>query len=85
MKALYRNRKSGDIFAIETDREGNIKLTSGPLFGDGFDPEALDYDEYWNSDIKTRLAEFELISKDDYVELLRKNGFYRQGSQGQLF
>ena len=82
---MYRNKKSGDIFAIETDKEGNIKLTSGPLFSDGFDPRTLDYDEYWNSEIKARLAEFELISKDDYVELLRKNGFYPQSSQPHLF
>jgi hypothetical protein len=85
MKAIYRNKKSGDIFAIETDKGGNIVATSGPLFSDGFDPRTLDYDDYWNEDVKAHLPEFELVSRDDYLELLRKNGFYRQGSQPHLF
>jgi len=85
MKAVYRNKKSGDVFAIETDKEGNIRSTSGPLFGPGFDPNELDYDEYWNPEIKARLGEFELIGKDDYIELLRRNGFYSQWIQRHLF
>jgi hypothetical protein len=48
MKAIYRNRRSGDVFGIETDAAGRVVATSGPLFGDGFDPKDLDYDEYWN-------------------------------------
>ena len=85
MKALYRNKKSGDIFAIETDKEGKVRTTSGPLFSDGFDPKTLDYDEYWNTEIQAKLLDFERITKQDYLELLRKNGFYPQSSQPHLF
>jgi len=85
MKSLYRHKKSGDIFAIDTDKEGNIKSTSGPLFSDGFDPKMLVYDEYLNSEIAAKLADFKLITKDDYLELLRKNGFYSQITQRHLF
>jgi hypothetical protein len=31
MKSLYRHKLSGDIFAIETDEQGNILSTAGPL------------------------------------------------------
>ena len=85
MKALYRNKKSGDIFAIDTDPEGTVLGTSGPLFGEGFDPTVLDYDEYWNTEVQGRLGDFERISKDDYLELLRKNGFFPQITQRYLF
>jgi len=30
-KALYKHKKSGELFAIETDEKGNIISTSGPL------------------------------------------------------
>jgi hypothetical protein len=85
MKAIYRNTKSGDIFAIETDKAGEIVKTSGPLFAAGFDPNSLDYDEYWNEDVKARLPEFELVTKADYDALLRQNGFIRGSSQPHLF
>jgi hypothetical protein len=85
VKAIYRNQKSGDIFAIETDNAGKIVKTSGPLFAAGFDPNSLDYDEYWNQDVAAHLPEFELVSKADYLELLRKNGFYSQTMQKHLF
>lgn len=85
MKALYRHKRSGDIFAIETDSAGQVVSTSGPLFGDGFDPKMLDYDDYWNSEITAKLADFERITKNDYLELLRKNGFYPQITQRHLF
>ena len=53
--------------------------------GDDFDPKALDYDEYWNTEIAANLDDFERITKDDYLELLRKNGFYPQITQRHLF
>lgn len=85
MKSLYCHKHSGDIFAIETDSAGQVLSTSGPLFGDDFDPKMLDYDEYWNTEIQSKLANFERITKDDYLELLRKNGFYPQITQRHLF
>lgn len=85
MKSLYRHKRSGDIFAIETNDAGQVISTSGPLFCDDFDPKMLDYDEYWNSEIAAKLADFEQITKDDYLELLRKNGFYLQITQRHLF
>ena len=44
--AAYRHKRTGDIFAIETDDAGQVISTSGPLFGDDFNPKMLDYDEY---------------------------------------
>ena len=55
------------------------------MFGEGFDPAVLDYDEYWNREVSENLGDFERISKDEYVELLRANGFYPQITQGYLF
>ena len=74
MKAIYRHKTSGDVFAIETDEVGNV-ATCGPLFADGFDPAKLDYDEYWNAEIQAQLADFEQITEDDYRKLLHKTGF----------
>lgn len=85
MKAVYRHKKSGDIFAIETDETGAVVLTCGPLFGKDFDPKMLDYDEYWNAEIQLKLADFEEISKADYLELLRQNGFVTDFNQHYLF
>jgi hypothetical protein len=85
MKAIYRHRKSGDLFAIETDEKGNVLNTSGPLLFKDLDPKFLDYDEYWNPDVKAHLADFERLSKDDYLEVLHKNGFFRQSSQNRFF
>ena len=78
MKSIYRHKRTGDIFAIETDQAGQVLATSGPLFGDDFDPKVLDYDDYWNTEIQAKLPEFERLTKDDYLELLRKNGFITQ-------
>jgi len=50
----------------------------GPLFGAGFDPKMLDFDAYWNTEIEGKLADFERITNDGYLELLRKYGFYPQ-------
>ncbi len=85
MKAIYRNKTSGDIFAIETDDGGVVVATCGPLFADGFDPAKLDYDEYWNIEVQTKLADFEKITEDDYLELLHKNGFITDFNQHYLF
>ena len=85
MKSLYRHKKSGDIFAIETNQAGQVLSTSGPLFGEDFDPKVLDYDDYWNTEIQAKLPEFERLTKDDYLELLRKNGFFPQITQRRLF
>lgn len=64
MKSLYRHKRTGDIFAIETDDAGQVISTSEPLFGDDFNPKMLDYDEY--------------LQRADYMELLRQNGFYHR-------
>ncbi len=85
MKAIYRHKKTGDVFAIETDEAGKVISTSGPLLFERLDVRLLDYDDYWNNEIAAKLAEFERLSKDDYLELLRKNGFYRQEMQRHLF
>ena len=85
MKAIYRHKVSGDVFAIETDAAGAVVATCGPLFGAGFDPAMLDYDGYWNTEVAAKLADFERVSADDYLELLRKNGFRSQMTQRHLF
>ena len=85
MKAIYRHKKTGDVFAIETNEGGTVVATCGPLFADGFDPAKLDYDEYWNTEIQTKLADFEKITEDDYLELLHKNGFITDFNQHYLF
>jgi len=85
MKSLYRHKRSGDIFAIETDEAGHVLATSGPLLTADLDPKMLDYDEYWNTAIQTKLPDFERITKADYLELLRQNGFVIQFNQKHLF
>jgi len=85
MKALYRHKKSGDIFAIETDDKGKVLSTSGPLLSKDLDPKMLDYDDYWNTEIKAKIKDFARISKDEYLEILRKNGFVIQTIQKHLF
>ena len=85
MKSLYRHKQSGDIFAIETDDEGNVRSTSGPLFSDDLDPKFLDYDEYWNNEIRAKIDDFIRITKADYLEILRQNGFITQFNQKHLF
>jgi hypothetical protein len=37
-KALYKNKFSGDLFAIETDENGNVISTAGPLLTKDIDP-----------------------------------------------
>ena len=85
MKAIYRHKTSGDVFAIETDEAGGVVSTCGPLFANGFDPANLDYDDYWNTEIQTKLADFEQITQADYLQLLRQNGFVTEFNQRYLF
>jgi len=59
--------------------------TSGPLLFKDLDPKRLDYDNYWDNDIKVHLKEFILLSKAEYEELLKKNGFFIQQTQRSLF
>ena len=85
MKSLYRHKQSGDLFAIETSEDGHVLSTSGPLFSDDLDQKFLDYDEYWNTEIQAKLKDFVRITKTDYIELLRQNGFVTQFNQNHLF
>ena len=84
-KALYRHKRTGDIFAIETDDSGKVLSTSGPLLTKDLNPEQLDYDEYWNDDVKANISGFELLSKVEYRELLKRTGFVIQESQRSIF
>ena len=84
-KALYKHKKTGDLFAIETDERGNVISTSGPLLTKDLKPEELDYDNYWDEDIKVHLSEFVLLSKAEYEELLKRTGFFIQESQRSIF
>lgn len=85
MKALYRHKKSGDVFAIETDESGSVLSTAGPLLCKDIDPEKIDYDNYFSSEVKHKLSGFELLSKHEYEQMLLKCGFSRQSSQKHLF
>ena len=85
MKAIYRHKRSGDLFAIETDEGGNVICTSGPLLVKDLNPEELDYDNYWDEDIKAHLSEFVLLSKAEYEELLKRTGFFIEGTQRSIF
>ena len=85
MKALYKHKKSGDLFAIETDESGKVLSTSGPLLTKDINPEQLDYDNYWNPDINANIEGFELLSKAEYRQLLKQTGFYIQESQRTIF
>lgn len=84
-KALYRHKESGDLFAIETDEKGEVISTSGPLLTKDVNPDELDYDEYWNPDVQANIEGFQLLSRDEYKELLKELGFYIEGSQLSLF
>ena len=84
-KAIYKHKTTGDLFAIETDDKGNVVSTSGPLLTKDIDPAHLDYDEYWNPDVSASLADFVPLSKLEYAELLRKNGFFIQQTQRSIF
>ena len=84
-KAIYRHKSTGDLFAIETDEDGNVLSTSEPLLVKDMNPNELDYDNYWDEDIKSHLSEFVLLSKAEYEELLKRTGFFIQESQRSIF
>ena len=84
-KTLYRYRRSGDLFAIETDGSSNVISTSGPLLTKDLNPEALDYDNYWDGDIRANIDGFELLSQAEYRELLKQTGLFVQESQRSIF
>jgi len=84
-KAIYKHKRTGDLFAIETDDKGNVVSTSGPLLVKDLNPNELDYDNYWDDDVKAHLNEFVLLSKAEYEELLKKAGFFIQESQRSIF
>ena len=84
-KALYSHKRTGDLFAIETDESGKVVSTSGPLLSKDLDPEALDYDSYWDGDIRANIDGFELLSQAEYRELLQQTGFFVQESQRSIF
>ena len=84
-KALYRHKRTGDLFAIETDDDGKVLSTSGPLLTKDLNPEQLDYNDYWNPDIKANIEGFELLSQAEYKELLKKTGFFIQETQRSIF
>jgi len=84
-KALYKHKRNGDLFAIETDETGKVLSTSGPLLNKDINPEELDYDDYWNPDINANIEGFELLSQAEYKELLQRTGFYIQESQRYIF
>ena len=84
-KALYKHKRSGDLFAIETDEAGTVLSTCGPLLVKDLNPEELDYDDYWNPDITANIDGFELLSQVAYKELLKQTGFYIQESQKSIF
>ena len=84
-KALYKHKRSGDLFAIETDETGRVLSTSGPLLVKDLNPEELDYDNYWDEDVTAHLSEFVLLSKVEYEELLKRTGFFIQESQQSIF
>lgn len=84
-KAIYKHKRTGGLFAIETDSNGNVLSTSGPLLVKDLSPNQLDYDNYWDEDIKTHLAEFVLLSKAEYEGLLKETGFFVQETQRSIF
>ena len=85
MKSLYRHKKSGDLFAIETDEQGNILSSAGPLLCKDINPNQINYDDYFSSEIKLKSNEFDLLSKAEYEEMLIKCGFSRQSRQKHLW
>lgn len=85
MKALYQHKTNGDIFAVETDEYGNVVATAGPLLFKDINPDGLGYDKRWNTDVKLNFIDYLPLSKLEYAELLKKNGFFVQQTQRSIF
>ena len=85
MKAIYRHKKSGDLFAIETDAGGRVVSTAGPLLVKDLDANQLDYDNYFTGEVSAKIKDFILLSKHEYLKILAENGFVIQDSQNHLF
>ncbi len=84
MKSIYKHNQTHQLFAIETDDSGSIQSVAGPMKPTSLDPRALDYDDYWNWQAKTVLPDYTRLSKDDYQQLLKDNGYFPNLSQGTL-
>ncbi len=85
MKSIYRHTQSCQLFAIETDASSSIQSVCGPLKEDKLDPRVLDYDDYWNWQTTTALPDYQRLTRNDYQELLKENGFLPNFSQPGLF
>ena len=59
--------------------------TSGPMLMKEVDAKELDYDNYWDEEIREHLGEFVLLSKGEYEEALKKAGLFVQESQRSIF
>ena len=84
-KAIYKHKKTGDLFSIETDEDGKVVSSCGPLLSSDIDAQMLDYDNYWGDEIEADIKNFVLLSKAKYMELLAKYGFHSQSVQLSLF
>ena len=62
-----------------------LRMSHGPLLVKDMNPEELDYDNYWDEDIKAHLSEFVQLSKAEYEELLKRSGLFIQESQRSIF
>jgi len=62
-----------------------LRMSPGPLLVKDINPNELDYDNYWDEDIKAHLSEFVQLSKAEYEELLKRTGFFIQESQRSIF
>lgn len=58
---------------------------SGPLLTKDLSPEVLDYDNYWDPDIRANIDGFELLSEAEYRELLKRTCLFVQESQRTIF
>lgn len=81
MKSIYKHNQTGQLFAIETDEAGCILSVCGPMKETSLDPRALDYDDYWNWQSTNDLADYTRLSQDDYLKLLKDNGYFPNLSQ----
>ena len=84
-RSVYKCERSNDMFAIEIDSQGHVVSTYGLLLSKDINPEQLDYDNYWDSEVKAQIKDFILLSEGEFLELLRKHGSYFWSIQRHLF